>query len=46
MPSRALWKSDPISASMADAMTLRSMVLMMWMAPFWGGGVAVGAGGL
>jgi hypothetical protein len=46
MPSRSLWKSAPSSASMVDAMTLHMMELMMWMAPFWGGGVAVGACGL
>jgi hypothetical protein len=32
--SLALWKSAPSSASMADAMTLRMMELMILVAPF------------
>jgi hypothetical protein len=34
----------PNSASVADAMTLHMMELTVWMAPLYGGGVAVGLG--
>jgi hypothetical protein len=36
--SRALWNKAPNSASVADAMTLAMMALMVWMAPLYGAG--------
>jgi hypothetical protein len=42
--SRAFWNTAPSSADVVDAMTFRMMGLMVWMAPFYGGGVAVGMG--
>ena len=40
--SWALWNHAPTSASVAEAMTLRMMLLTMWMGPFRRGGVASG----
>jgi hypothetical protein len=42
--SQAFWKTVPSSDFVADAMTLRMMELIVWMAPLYGGGVAVGLG--
>jgi hypothetical protein len=39
-------KSAPSSTSMVDAIMLRMMELMMWMAPFWGGGWRWWLGGI
>jgi hypothetical protein len=44
--SRAFWKTAPTSASVADAMTFRMTELMVWMAPLYGGDVAVGLGAI
>jgi hypothetical protein len=42
--SRAFWNTAPSSASVADAIKFRMMELIVWMAPLYGGGVAVGLG--
>jgi hypothetical protein len=42
--SRVFLNTAPSYASAADAMSFRMMELMAWMAPLYGGGVAVGMG--
>jgi hypothetical protein len=44
MVLRALWKGVATSASVVDAMMLCNMLLMVCVAPLYGGGVAVGEG--
>jgi hypothetical protein len=44
IPLRALWNNAASSASVAEAMTFRIMLLMVCTAPLCGGGVAEGGG--
>jgi hypothetical protein len=40
--SRVLWNNAPNSASIADAITLVMMELILWMAPLYAGGGGIG----